>query len=382
MGQEIVVPDSFNKGPAQAFAALNAHDDNLSDGIGQSYAVLGYKGKQWSLRYRGQRHNFLRPDDGTPASYIDVIMLGQAKQKSKSFYKKYDAATSDGDRPICSAIDGLNPDPDGDMYGVNTCTLCPRNVWKTDPATGRKGRECSDYKRVAVLLLPTQTKALLGSPLVEPVFLRVPAASLNALAILGDTMTAKGYHYSTYITRISFDPDEAHPKMVFRPIQGLSDQEAPIVLELRSDPTVGRITGGDVALAITHELAPAGTMDTGFSKPSTVAASAPATSQPAPTNGLQTANPTPASASTTAASAQPATTNGAPASPATASPTSKSPQSETQSQVDTGFGGVTLAEATDQPKAAIQTVADTGLPEDSDADLDAQIAGLINIQAA
>ena len=249
MGQELQLPDSFkNRQMAPAFQTkLNAQEDNLAEGIGQSYGVIAYKGKVWSLRYRGERKTVIRPDDGTPSAYLDVIILGQAHGKSKSFYKKYDAATSDGDRPICSSIDGVIPDMDVTTKQSESCALCPRNVWKTDPATGRKGRECTDYKRLAVLVLPTQTQVLFGQPLLEPVFLRVPPDSLNSLAIMGETMAAQGYHYSSYITRITFDPQKAHPCMQFRPLQGLTDQEAPVILELRDSPIVGRITGGDIA---------------------------------------------------------------------------------------------------------------------------------------
>jgi hypothetical protein len=138
------------------------------------------------------------------------------------------------------------PDSDVTEKQSDTCALCPRNVWKTDADTGRKGRECTDYKRLAVLVAPNQSAAAMGSPLVEPMFLRVPPDSLNSLAIMGDTMTKQGFHYSTYWTRISFDPVKAHPCMVFRPLQPVKDEEAPVILELRDSPVVGRITGGDV----------------------------------------------------------------------------------------------------------------------------------------
>src|SRR4029077_9322535 len=153
MGQELIVPKAFdNYQPPEEFAGLNPQEDNLAAGIGQSYAVIGYKGKVWTLRYRGDRHTFIRKDDGSPSNHIDVVILGQAEQKSKSYYGKYDPNIS-GERPICASIDGLLPDPDVTQKQSETCALCPRNVWKTDPQTGRKGRECTDYKRLAVVVM-------------------------------------------------------------------------------------------------------------------------------------------------------------------------------------------------------------------------------------
>lgn len=377
MGQELVLPDWATKGAPIAFQKLNPQDDSLSDGIGQSYPVIGYKGKVWSFRHRGERKTFIRPDDGTPASYLDVIILGQAKQKSKSFYAAFDP-NQDGGRPICSSIDGLVPDPDVQQKQSDTCALCPKNQWKQQ-ANGKKGRDCADYKRLAVLVLPTQTKPLYGEPVLEPAFLRVPAASLNSLAIMGDTMAGQGFHYSSYITRISFDPQEAHPKMVFRPLQGLTDQEAPVILGMREDMNVGRIINGgytEGARQIPPQegttLLPPGQSETGLGQvlnlqanPSTGAATQPA--QATANSGTQQ------NASASGASAQPATTGITQA---------KAPaQSSAPTGLEGGAGLIGLGTAPPaQTQPAVpqqQTVGDTGAPEASDDDLDARIAGLI-----
>jgi len=248
MGQELQVPDAFKaKGMAKVFQGRVNLDDNLADGIGQSYPIIRIKGKIWSIQHRGERKIVSRPDDGSPSGHLDVVILEQAKGKSKSYYKKYDAGTSDGDRPICASIDGIVPDDDVQAKQNDTCALCQRNVWKTDPETGRRGRECTDYKRLAVLVMPNQTTPLFGQALLEPMFLRVPPDSLQSLAIMGETMTNQGYHYKTYLTRISFDPQKAHPSMLFRPVRPLDENEGAVVLEVSDNPSIGRIVGTDVA---------------------------------------------------------------------------------------------------------------------------------------
>ena len=349
MGNELVIPDSFkNARPAGAFAVLNPAEESLSEGIGQSYGVIGYRGKVWSLRYHGERHNILRPDDGTPSAYLDVIILGQARGKSKSYYEKMDTNSfEEGKRPVCASIDGVRPDNDATQKQAEACAVCPRNIWKTDPKTGRKGRECSDYKRLAVLILPTQTKPVLGEPLMEPVFLRVPAASLNSLGTLGDTMAKQGWHFSSYITRISFDPNVAHPQMVFKPLQGLTDKEGPLILSLRNDATVGRITGGDVTAAVTQtvEVLPPGTHDTGLG----------VSVDPRPsTNVVQLARQHTNSVNTDVAP------------PATAAPRTLGFAEPETLEIGGGSSGSVAA-----------AISDTGEPQESDADLDARIAALI-----
>lgn len=229
--------------PADAFKVLDPQSESLSDGIGSSYGIVGYKGKVWTLRLRGDTKTFLRPDDGSPAPFLDVIILRQLPAKSKSFYPPGSYVDGQvGTRPLCAALDGIQPDADIAKPESPTCAICPRNVFKT-AADGRKTRDCSDYKRLAVLIVPSQTATLLGAPLMEPVFLRVPAASLNDLALLGEGMSAQGFHFSSYITRIGFNPEKPHPQMTFKALQGLRDQEAAVVLPMREEGTAYRITG-------------------------------------------------------------------------------------------------------------------------------------------
>ena len=353
MGTELVNVEAFKSGPATAFKQA-PQTESLADGIGQSYGVISYKGKVWSVRHRGMRHNIVRPDDGTPSSYLDVIILSAADHKSKSYYKDFDP-NAEAQRPLCSSIDGLVPDLDVVAKQSETCALCPRNAWKLMP-NGKKGRECTDYKRLAVLMLPNVSKALFGEPVMEPIFLRVPPASLNALAQMGEQMDAQGYPYFSYITRISFDPNEAHPKMVFKALQPLTDAEAPVILQLRSDPQAGRIVNGDVALpAITHVTAPV-----------TEAA------VQAPLGGTSTSAEPPAVQQTSS------TDTTVVAQPVTAQPAVLTSTTKPEGVVDAGFGTATTVPETGGTSLATSQI-DTGEPTVADEDLDARIAGLLKV---
>ena len=75
--------------PAAAFAAAipaGEETESLADGIGASFGIVRYKRGVWSLSYQGENHIFLRPEDGTPVGYLDVVILRQARVKAKSFY--------------------------------------------------------------------------------------------------------------------------------------------------------------------------------------------------------------------------------------------------------------------------------------------------------
>jgi hypothetical protein len=410
-----------NQVPSTAFAGLNPQDENLADGIGQSYGVIGYKGKVWTLRYRGETHTLTRPDDGSPSAFLDVIVLRSAGYRSKSWYEGGYSEGVTGQRPTCSSLDGVMPDGDVVKKQAEACAICSKNEFKQN-ANGRKGKDCSDYKRLAVLVLPSQSARLFaGQALMEPVFLRVPAASLNDLAILGEAMGKKGFHYATYITRIGFDPEKPHPQMTFRALQPLTEKEAPLVMQMREEPQAYRITGENEVGKPRPSATTAGSGGQSVSQ-STAPAS---TATPASTTTVQTAKPIDVQPTTTSPSngagnaqvdevtqlrarlaAAEARANGGAGAVAGQATRPVAPQPESAA-VDTGFGNVTVMPPKEKPaidtgfgvvglgtsqpvvevapeglglapsQPTTSNVADTGPADESDADLDARVAGLL-----
>lgn len=252
MAQELVNKAAFAGGPAAAFRGMGM-DESLSDGIGGGYPLIRYGGKTWSIDVRGQNYKFV-DDKGYPMPYLDVIILRQAQNKSKAYFENYEEGSRDA--PVCSSLDGIVPDPGVLHKQSDTCAMCPQNVFKPNDR-GTKVKACGDAKRLAVVPMPEQTKKLLGQPLVEPVFLRVPAASLVALARMGDESLKMGYPYFSFVTRINFDPEKSYPKMEFAGIQKLGDAEAAKIMELREDPQSYRICSGDATSGVKHLNAPA-----------------------------------------------------------------------------------------------------------------------------
>lgn len=239
---DLVNVDAFRDAkPAAAFANMDPMQDRLSDGIGGGYGVIGYKGgKAWTLKYRGETHMLLN-EKREPARVLTMVILGSAPHKSKSYFPNYVEGSTD--RPICAALDGLKPDPDVQTPQAQACVLCPHNAFKV-LENGRKGKECNDYKRLAVLLAPALTASVMGEPLLEPVFLRVPAASLQALGLMGDDMARRGFPYPSYYATVEFDVTQAYPKMVFKAVHKVSEEDAIFIKELLNDPLTKRIVEG------------------------------------------------------------------------------------------------------------------------------------------
>jgi hypothetical protein len=374
---DLALPQTGMDDAFKAFAAQQGGVESLSEGITGSYGVIGYKGKNWSLRYKGEKYNFKRADDGTPAASIDVIILRSAKQKSKSFYTAYDEHQSEGQRPICASLDGLLPDDDVVQKQSETCALCPRNQWRTNDK-GKKVKDCSDYKRLAVLLAPSQTVPFFGSALLEPVFLRVPAASLEPLANYGDDLARQGFSYFAVVTRVMFEPDTAHPKFMFKTVQVLGAKDAPVVIPMINEDLALRVTGEDKANRpqLTHTLRQA------------IAGSAATASQPTPgpatqvALAAQAASRPPAQEVLVAPPAQIIPPKPAPA-----------PAAPPPSQDGSLFGGVSnlplqsattitavSTETQQRVQPTTQTQADVvGEPGESTPDLDAAIANILKL---
>jgi hypothetical protein len=229
MIDRIVVADAFKHVPVKSGA----------EGITAGFSRIAYKGKTWALIHQGQRHVFIRPDDGTALPYLDVVIVGVNKNISKQYYPPGTYQEDSINPPTCAAVNGDVPDPGVPIPQAKSCGMCRHNEWLPN----RKGKECQDHKRVAVILLPDmKTRPALGAPVLDPVFLKIPPASLKSWKAYCDDLTYQGIPYEAIITRIEFDPN-AQFQMNFTLKQPLTNAEAPLVLPLLDSPLTRNLIG-------------------------------------------------------------------------------------------------------------------------------------------
>jgi hypothetical protein len=132
------------------------------------------------------------------------------------------------------------PDPGVPIQQSKTCGTCKNNEWKPN----RGGKDCQDHKRIAILLLPyMKTRPALEKSLVEPVFFKVPPASLKVFKNYCDSLQARGAHFASVITRVSFNPEKQF-EMVFQYLKPLTDNDSDLVLPLLEDTATRNILGG------------------------------------------------------------------------------------------------------------------------------------------
>ena len=227
-----LVPQNFGQ-VSQRFAAQPVEND-LSAGVQAGFGIIGYRGKVWSTRYRGEEKQLMRPDGDGPRNSIEVVIVKASGHVSKIWYKDGFVEGSSA-APDCYSTNGVTPDVGSKNKQHTACASCPMNQWgsRITPA-GKQGKACSDSKRLAVVPSDNIGNEILGGPML----LRVPAASLRDLAGFGEKMQALGYPYYSIAARISFDPAEAYPKFTFGAIRPLNDAEADQVLALRDSRQV------------------------------------------------------------------------------------------------------------------------------------------------
>jgi hypothetical protein len=221
---------NVNKTPA-----LN--DELVSSGVG--FPVISIKGKTFAVVRGGEREILPNPKDpDSPATAIDVVILKANKGVSKVFYaKKYEEGSDD--KPTCYSMEGIAPEPDSLEIQSPKCATCKQNVWGsriTD--SGKKGKACADTKRLAVTT-PDQLN--------EPYLIRVPPASLSNLTEYAQFLAKRGVKYNMVVTKISFDPAAATPKLMFKAAGLLDDDGYAAVTESLQLGIVDQIIGAVAA---------------------------------------------------------------------------------------------------------------------------------------
>src|SRR6478609_10592691 len=99
-----LVPANFGA-VSTKFASQPVADD-LSSGIQSSFGLIGYKGKVWSIRYRGDENPLMREDGDGPKSSIEVVILNASKAVSKVWYEQGYVEGSNA-APDCFSNNGI-----------------------------------------------------------------------------------------------------------------------------------------------------------------------------------------------------------------------------------------------------------------------------------
>lgn len=226
--------------------------DDLSGGVSVGFPVLSIKGKVFHIKQGGEAELVTAPGTDDPAPSLEVVLLKANPNISKVYYPNGYVDGAD-EKPTCYSNNGIQPEQDSEEIQSTSCAKCPHNQWGsriTDD--GRKGKACSDSRRVAVAPAGDVSNAML---------LRVPAASLKPLSEYGKALNKRGVPYQAVITKLSFDHTVAHPLLKFAPVAALKEDQADAVFETMQGDVVQSILNGGNAQQVAQELDAAGETD-------------------------------------------------------------------------------------------------------------------------
>lgn len=228
---------TFTPASVPSFLSDYKEDSDLTAHASLSYPVISIKGKVFTVVRDGVRKTLTNPKDpDSPANYLDAILVKANPNKSKAYYE---GVFKEGEdiKPRCFSNDGHHPDASVANPCSKSCANCPFNAFgsrRNPDGTMGKGKACSDSVRIAVATVDN---------LEDPYMIRVPATSMKALGELGRVLAQHKVPYQGVVTRISFEPSVATPRLVFKPMGFVTEEVYRKAIEVSKSDLVKAIIG-------------------------------------------------------------------------------------------------------------------------------------------
>ncbi|MBS3785164.1 MAG: hypothetical protein KGY78_12060 [Anaerolineae bacterium] len=237
MSDNQVIPFDQLKGkiPAAVRALQGQVDEDWASGQSAGFPVMSIKGKVFRIK-RGDDYELVtRPDDpDEAASTLQITVIRAGKGVARTYYAtSYDEDSHEA--PDCYSNDGVAPAADAENKQAKKCATCPHAQWGSRISeSGKKGKACSEVKRLAVAAPGAEN---------DPMLLRIPPTSLRYWDQYVAKLNKKGLNPSMVVTKIGFDPEVAHQQLTFKPVGLINDTMAQTIAEMREEAIVKDIIG-------------------------------------------------------------------------------------------------------------------------------------------
>lgn len=240
-------------------------NDLIGNTAGTGFPVVSIKGKVFHISRGGEKTLITKPGEDDPAASIEVVVIKTNPNRSKVFYASGYVEGVDA-KPTCYSNSGVQPEADAEEPQSVKCATCEHNQWGSRMSdSGKKGKACSDSRRLAIATVDTPA---------DPMLIRVPAASMKSLEEYGKILAARGVRPEAVVTRIGFDYSVAHPQLSFKPVGLINDARLLAEIKAASDSTLA-------AQIIGVLPSPAGPDDAPAATPSAQAPATPVAPPPA-----------------------------------------------------------------------------------------------------
>ena len=210
----------FNPTAAPAFVRNRAGADDLTTALAGGVGFgkrISIRGNMFRLISGGQEVAVIED------RYLDVVIVKAMPRVSRMYYEgKYDKNADNAAPPTCWASDGVKPDDDVPNPVSPNCASCPNNV----AGSGENDmRACRYQQRLAVVLADEIDKSVMQ--------LALPAQSIfgkedngnHPLQSYAKWLAAQNIRANEVVTRMKFDPKSESPKLFFKTVRWLEQDE-------------------------------------------------------------------------------------------------------------------------------------------------------------
>lgn len=164
--------------------------------------------------------------------HLDVVIVNAAPKVSRTFYSKpFDESAPAA--PDCWSQDGDKPDPNAKAPQCANCANCPQN---TKGSGQGDSRACRFSQRVAVVLANDPEGDVLQLSLAATSIFGKAEGENRPLQDYARWCTAQGIDPTMLVTRLKFDTKVATPKLFFKPMRWLTDEEYAVTSKQGTSP--------------------------------------------------------------------------------------------------------------------------------------------------
>lgn len=171
--------------------------------------------------------------------YLDVVIVNAAEKVNRTFnLAKYDPENPAP--PDCWSADGVTPSPDSLKKQASKCSECPQNIAGSGQGNSRA---CRYQQRLAVVLANDQEGDVLQVALPATSIFGNEVGDKRPLQAYARYLAAQNIDPSEVVTRMNFDTASESPKLFFKAMRWLTDDEYPNIKEKgSSDDAIKAIT--------------------------------------------------------------------------------------------------------------------------------------------
>ena len=159
---------------------------------------------------------------------LDVVIVNAAAKTSRSYYKGAYSEETKGQPPTCWSNDGIKPDAKSEAPQSSACATCPMNVAGSGQGASRA---CRFSRRIAVVLANNVEGEVFQLVLpAQSIFGKAEGGKMP-LEAYAKFIGGHGLSISSVVTELKFDTASATPKIIFRAVRPLTEDEMEAAIE-------------------------------------------------------------------------------------------------------------------------------------------------------